>query len=191
MKIKKVLIPTLMTLITTLFISAVPTEAECKIYDDTIRIHILANSDSEEDQQLKLLLRDAILEEYGNFLSVSKDKSEAEILLNERLLEIEDFANEKLIELGALYTAKVTLSKEWYQTRDYSTFSLPAGYYTSLRILIGEAKGENFWCVMFPPLCLETSLGKMDAYSKEENSLITKKYTVKFKILELISELTK
>ncbi len=191
MKTKKILMPTLMVLLATLFIAVIPTEAEGRIYEDTIRIHILANSDSEDDQKTKLFVRDAVLERYGALLSVSENKADAENLLSEKIYEIEGFANEKLRELGTSYSAKVTLSEEWYDTRDYESFSLPAGYYTSLRILIGEAKGENFWCVMFPPLCLDTSLGKLDAYSKAENALISKKYTVKFKILELISELAR
>lgn len=187
---KKVLTSTIMILIATLFIAAMPTEAEGAIYEDTVRLHILANSDSDEDQELKLKLRDAILLEYGRELSGFSDAEEAEAMLSFKLSEIEEFAENKIKDFGYNYSVRATLCEEWYDTRDYESFSLPKGYYTSLRILIGEAEGKNWWCVMFPPLCLDSSIAN-GGYSAEESSLITNKYAVKFKILELISELSR
>lgn len=185
---KKLLAPTFMILIATLFIAVMPTEAEGAIYDDTVRLHILANSDSNEDQELKLKLRDAILKEYASELSVFESVEDAKTSINEKLSEIQNFASQKIKDFGYDYPVTVTLTEEWYDTRVYEGFSLPKGYYTSLRVMIGEAEGKNWWCVMFPPLCLDASLGK-GGYSKEEECLVTKKYVVKFKILELISEL--
>ena len=187
---KKLITPVMMILIATLFIAAMPTEAECAIYDDTIRLHILANSDSSEDQELKIKLRDEILSEYGEKLSVYNNISDAEANLSEMINEINVFADEKIMELGYSYKTKVTLSEEWYETRAYETFSLPRGYYTSLRIIIGEGEGKNWWCVMFPPLCLDAAVSS-SKYTDEEEALISKKYVVKFKILELISEMSK
>lgn len=185
---KKILMPTIMILLATLFIAVMPTEAECAIYEDTVRLHILANSDSEEDQNLKLALRDAILSEYGKELSGFQNAEDAEWNLCSKISEIEEFSKEKISELGYNYDVSVTLSEEWYDTRHYESFSLPKGYYSSLQIKIGEAEGKNWWCVMYPPLCLDASLAK-GGYTDAENALVTKKYNVKFKILELISEL--
>ena len=187
---KRILFPALSILLATMLASAIPTEAEAAIYEDTVRLHILAASDSEEDQSIKLELRDAILESYGKSLSIFESVTEAKNELGDRLCEIEEFANNWLTEKGCDYRARATLSEEWYDTRDYESFSLPAGYYTSLRIILGEGEGENWWCVMFPPLCLDAAT-ESNSYSTEETLLISKKYTLKFKFLELISEFTK
>ena len=185
---KKLLLPTITLLLTALFISVIPTEAEGAIYDDTIRLHILANSDSGEDQNLKLRLRDEILAEFGESLGIYEKIEEAKENLQDKLGEISNFADTKLSDWGYEYKTEVSLSEEWYETRDYENFSLPCGYYTSLRIIIGEGEGENWWCVMFPPLCLDAASSKKK-YTAAEDVLISKKYNVKFKLLELISEI--
>ena len=186
---KKYLTAVFCILISTLFIAVIPTDAEAGIYEDTVRLHILANSDSEADQALKLALRDEVLLEYGRSLSVFDSASEAKKALSEKTEEIEAFCNSKLKELSSNnYTAKVTLTEEWYETREYESFLLPKGYYTSLRIIIGSGEGQNWWCVMFPPLCIDASTDS-SSYTPEETLLITKKYNVKFKIVEVISEI--
>lgn len=187
---KKLIIPIFIILVTTIFISAMPTDADAAIYEDTVRLHILANSDSEDDQALKIKLRDEILAAYGKSLSVFESVDEAKASLSEKLYEIKEFADGKLRELGYDYTTDVTLSREWYDTRDYGEFSLPCGYYTSLRVIIGEGEGQNWWCIMFPPLCLDASVST-PKYTEEEEILISKKYNVKFKLLELISEIAR
>ena len=114
--------------------------------------------------------------------------------MEQLLPEIEGDARVWIGELGYNYDVKASLSVEWYETREYEDFTLPAGYYSSLRIIIGEGKGQNWWCVMYPPLCMEMASesaprddGVID-YSKEEIRLITSgKYQVKFKILEELS----
>ena len=179
-----------MITLATLFLAAMPTEAECAIYEDTVRLHILANSNSEEDQKEKLYIRDEILAEYGERLSIQQNSEEAEATLRCMLPEIKDFTNQKLAEYGSDYTAEVTLSEEWYDTRVYENFTLPCGYYTSLIVKIEEGAGKNWWCVMYPPLCLDASLSEVK-YTEEEKSLIVGKYNVKFKILELISEISR
>jgi len=187
---KKLITPVMMILIATLFIAAIPTEAECAIYDDTVRLHILANSDSEEDQALKLKLRDEILKAFGKELSLFESVSEAEENLAGKIEEIREFSDKKIKELGYNYKTEVTFREEWYDTRVYENFTLPCGYYTSLRIVIGDGDGKNWWCVMFPPLCLDAAVSSPQ-YTNEEETLISKKYIIKFKILELISEITK
>ena len=187
---KNLLFSALMILASVLFIAVMPTEAEGAIYEDTVRLHILANSDTEEDQKLKLALRDAILEEFAEELSVFESASEASDRLRGRLSLIESFASDKIKALGYSYPVSVTLSEEWYDTREYENFTLPKGNYLSLKIKLGEAEGKNWWCVMFPPLCLDVAT-ESGAYTKEEDILITQRYSVRFKILEIISSLGK
>ena len=195
-KMKKLLTYTVMILCVTLIISVMPTEAEGAIYEDTVRLHILANSDSEEDQNLKLKLRDAILEEFSKELSEFQSTSEAKSALLEKISEIEDFSEKKILEYGYSYSVRATLTEEWYDTREYEEFTLPKGYYTSLRVIIGEGEGKNWWCVMYPPLCLDIATENaprddgIKKYSDSEFRLITTGgYRAKFKILELVSDI--
>ena len=188
------LLAVLALLLSTLVIALMPTEAEAEIYEDTLRLHILANSDSEEDQELKLKVRDRLLTEYGEMLK-GESIGEAVGIINGKLSEIEEDVEEWIREYGYSYDASVTLSREWYDTREYEDFTLPKGEYTSLRVIIGEGEGKNWWCVMFPPLCLDIASESAPAddgissYTDEEIRLISgKKYNIKFKILELISD---
>lgn len=181
-------------LIITLLLSVLPTDAEANIYEDTIRLHILANSDSKEDQALKISVRDGLLLEYGERLRSAGSFEGAAQLAEGLLSEIESFAEELINAEGYDYSVTAILSEEWYETRDYDGFSLPCGIYTSLRILIGEGKGKNWWCVMYPPLCTELACEDAPAddgfidYTKEELILISgSKYNLKFKILEDLS----
>ena len=181
-------------LIITLLISALPTDAEANIYEDTIRLHILANSDSKEDQALTISVRDGLLLKYGERLRSAGSFEGAAQLAEGLLSEIECFAEELINAEGYDYSVTAILSEEWYETRDYDGFSLPCGIYTSLRILIGEGEGKNWWCVMYPPLCTELACEDAPAddgfidYTKEELILISgSKYNVKFKILEDLS----
>lgn len=191
---KNLLLSLVMLLAASLFIAVMPTEAEGAVYEDTVRLHILASSDSEEDQAVKLALRDAVLREYGAALSSAEDATEARRVLGGMLGEIEAFCEAELSRLGSEHGVRVALGEEWYDTREYEDFTLPAGTYTSLRIFIGEGTGRNWWCVMFPPLCLDMATEDAPAddavkkYSSEEITLISGRgYNVKFKLLELIS----
>lgn len=185
---------TIAILIITMLIAILPTEAEGEIYEDTLRLHIIANSDSPEDQALKLEIRDFVLTEYGQRLKGYRSMEEATAEVERLLSDIETAASEKLSKMGYHYTVDALLGQEWYDTREYDDFTLPSGYYTSLRIIIGSGEGKNWWCVMYPPLCLElateeapTDDGIID-YTKEEVALIKSgKYNVKFKILEELS----
>ena len=191
---KKLIPSTLILLLTTLVISAIPTEAEARIYEDTLRLHILANSDSDEDQALKYKIRDLLLEKYGDRLKAFDNIESAVENASGLLLEIESDVTEWIRMRGYEYSAKVTLTEEWYDTREYDDYSLPAGLYKSLRVIIGNGEGKNWWCVMYPPLCLELACESAPEdsglinYSKEEIKLINGKgYNVKFKFLELLS----
>ncbi len=191
---KKLFLPIFAVLFATLIMATIPTEAEAAIYDDTIRLHILAPTDSDADQKLKLEIRDELLKKYGSELKAFKDIDSAKGKISELLPEIEAFLKNEVRRRGYDYSVAVTLTEEWYETREYESFQLPEGRYCSLRVIIGKGEGKNWWCVMFPPLCLDIATEKAPSddglidYTKEEINLITnQKYNPKFKILELLS----
>lgn len=194
-KIKGFILDVCLILGVAIILAAMPTEEEGAIYEDTVRLHILANSDSESDQRTKYEIRDLLLDEYGQRLSRFESKEEAAEALSDMTEEIRLDVNGWLSDMGEKYTCEVEVSLEWYDTREYDSFTLPKGYYTSLRVMLGNAEGRNWWCVMYPPLCLDIateSAPSDDAalgYTKEEYALITKDgYNVKFKILEVLSD---
>ena len=119
-----------------------------------IRFHVVANSDSEWDQSVKLQVRDAVIGSLQKELNALGDMEAAKVYLTENLPKIQKIANETLEALGVEQEAVVSLCREAFQKREYETFSLPAGVYESLRIVIGEGQGHNWWCVVFPSLCL-------------------------------------
>lgn len=122
--------------------------------NDVIRFHVVADSNTPEDQQHKLFVRDAVITFLQEDMNVLTDAQEAKHYLSAVLPAIESVANETLEKLGAEDHAKVCLTTEEFGTREYDTFSLPSGVYNSLRIEIGNAAGKNWWCVIFPSLCL-------------------------------------
>ncbi len=182
-------------LLAVMLLAVIPTEAEAEIYNDTLRLHILANSNAEADQDLKLKIRDKVLIKYaGELKGGSYDDSIRKV--SEMLPKIEADVNTWLLEFGSSYTSSVTLTEEWYDTREYDDYTLPSGRYMSLRIIIGEGEGKNWWCVMYPPLCMNIATENAPAddglinYSKEEITLIkSKKYNIKFKLLETFTSI--
>ncbi len=125
-----------------------------EVQTEVLRLHIPANSDSEEDQAIKLELRDMLLEKYGTRLSDSDSLDDAEKRVEELLPEIERTSTDFLKENGFDYSAKAELKTMYFTTRTYGDVTLPAGNYTALRVTLGTGEGHNWWCVMFPPLCL-------------------------------------
>lgn len=179
-------------LLATLLLAALPVRGEEEIYSDVIRLHIIAASDTEEDQALKLAVRDAVLGVYGSALTSYPDRDSAAEAARELLPGIRSLAVQTLREAGCDKPVSVTLAEEEYPTRDYETFSLPAGRYLSLRVLIGEAEGHNWWCVLYPPLCLDTAT-EGELLSDAEWGLLTENggghYQVRFKLLEWLKML--
>ena len=157
-----------------------------------IRLHVVADSDSSEDQRVKLLVRDAITEELETFMDDFPDMESAKEYLQEYLPELERIANEVLQSVGNTCSAVVTLAKEKFPTREYDTFTLPAGIYESLRVTIGSGEGKNWWCVVFPSLCASaTTEGVEDTavgagFSDRLTGTLTGKqeYKVRFFILD-------
>ena len=125
-----------------------------RLNENLIRMHVVAASDSREDQDLKLLVRDAVTESLQEAMADIRDTEEAKAYLQENLDRIREIANGVLTSNGCQDTAVVTLCKEAFDVRHYDTFSLPSGIYDALRITIGEGQGHNWWCVVFPTLCI-------------------------------------
>ena len=175
-----------------LTVSVLPVGGEQEIYDRLIRLHVLANSDSEEDQALKLTVRDAVLAD-------CETRSEALRLLTQNRTLLQETAQRCVEEQGYSYSVSVSIGKEYYPTREYEALRLPAGVYDSVRILIGEAEGKNWWCVLFPPLCLNAAKGEAEeqllaaGLTPGEVRILTDtehpKYVLKFKILEFFGSL--
>lgn len=185
---KKAILPAICILISTLLAALMPTEAEAAIYEDTVRLHILAPSDEARDQELKIAIRDKLLQKYSGELSASGDATSAKKRIRGSIEEIEADCQRWVSEAGFDYSARAELCEEWYETREYRDFTLPAGCYASLKITLGEGAGQNWWCVMYPPLCLDLALGGYDEFSDAEYNLISESgYNVKFKLLELSS----
>lgn len=165
--------------------------------EELIRFHVVAHSDSEEDQSIKLLVRDAVLASMHDDLQKAADVDEAKAFLRENLPKIQAIANETLRKIGFDGEAVVTLCKEAFNTRYYDTFTLPAGIYESLRISIGEGEGKNWWCVAFPALCIPaTTDGFEDAavsagFSETLSDTLTgdHRYEIRFYFLDAIGKL--
>ena len=192
------IISTILISIATFFTlgSILPTESEYQIYDSCVRLHVIANSDSQSDQELKLKVRDKLLETVSCYDADSKE--EALNKLNEDKMSLETIAKEIVAENGYDYDVKIEIGLENYPRREYEDFSLPAGEYTSVRVIIGEGKGENWWCVLYPPLCTQAAISyDKDAcievgLSSGQYDLITGangRYKVKFKIVEMAAEI--
>lgn len=159
---------------------------------DVLRLHVLANSDSQADQALKLRVRDRVLAQAGLRLAGTTRREDAEAVLAASLEELAQAGAEAVAEAGYTYPVTVSLETTWFPTKEYDGFALPAGEYRALRVLIGEGKGHNWWCVVFPPLCLgavsEPAEAAMEALPDTERALITgdgEGYVLKFKLLEL------
>ena len=173
--------------------------AQAALADKVIRLHVLANSDSQADQALKLKVRDRILAEAEDYFVPGASLEETEEVLREHLYDLAAAGAEVVGEEG--YTYPVTASLEhdyWFPTKTYTDFALPSGAYTALRIEIGAGGGQNWWCVVFPPLCLGSVTESVETtalsggFSEQEVSLITGEdegYVVKFKAIELLEDL--
>ena len=213
-KIKMRIIGLSILLISILFFSGMYIYGEVKDIDKVskgykdklIRFHVLANSDSYEDQELKLKVRDEIIKYLQPMLKQSKSLEQSEQIILSESENIKNIGENIIKENGYTYEVEVKLEYNNFPAKQYSNIVLPAGEYKALRILIGEAKGKNWWCVMFPPLCFvdenngvidkETDEKLRSVLTKEEYNLIaedniekTKDFKMKFKIVEIIEAL--
>ena len=167
-----------------------------QVRQEVLRLHILANSDSEADQALKLRVRDAVLEETGGLFAAAGTLEEAQAAALENLPAIEAAARRALAEAGSDAPVKAELTRMYYNTREYGEdTTLPAGEYQALRLSIGEARGRNWWCVMFPPLCVpaaEAAVEGQESKAVEEDIEALNQephYRLSFAVVEWLEEL--
>ena len=183
-----------------LFAGLMPVHGEEKIYDSVIRLHVLANSDAAEDQALKLAVRDAVLEVTVPLLEDCTDRAEAAALLESSMGDIQTAAERVIADAGRTDSIALLLNEESYPEKNYDSFCFPSGTYLSLRVCIGEAAGQNWWCCLFPPLCLGAATVPADkaedsflqvGLTPDQYKIITETdspgYKIRFKLLELFN----
>lgn len=165
------------------------------IREKMLRMHVVANSDSEEDQQLKLKVRDAVLSAGKEIFDGSITSSEAQEKITPHIDYLENVALDTIKNEGFDYGVEIKVENEYFNTRTYDNIvTLPAGYYNAIKVIIGEGKGQNWWCVMFPPMCLPTAVAECeisDVLTEDETEIVTEteKYKFKFKIVEFFEEI--
>ena len=203
-KIKRFILLTLL-LILYILVSAISyTNAVCSdIHESVFRLHVIANSDSSEDQNLKYIVRDSVIEYINEISNNASSKDEVILIAQEHLSEIENIALQTIKDNGYNYPVKVSIGNFAFPSKKYGDITLPPGYYDALKIEIGEAAGQNWWCVMFPPLCfVDVTSGVVPDESKEvmKNNLSEEEYDlisgngtdveIKFKIVEVLQNFT-
>lgn len=158
---------------------------ECdEIRHDVLRLHILANSNSDVDQQLKLKVRDRILRLDNELFAEAQDLNSAKLIATQKLDEIKQAAQDEICLQGYDYDVKIELANMYFSTREYDNFTLPAGKYDALRVTIGSGEGKNWWCVLYPPLCLPAASMNAeldDVLTKEQSEIVQNKTKYKFK----------
>ena len=178
------------------------TAVSTNLSESVFRLHVIANSDTDEDQSLKLQVRDALLKYMNNICSNCTTKEEAISIANEHKADFQKIAEQTITDNGYNYSVEVNINNFYFPTKNYGDISLPAGMYDALRVEIGESKGQNWWCVMFPSLCfIDISSGIVDDEAKEnlQQNLQEESYTIisenensnikfKFKLIEFFAE---
>ncbi|MDR1217509.1 MAG: stage II sporulation protein R [Oscillospiraceae bacterium] len=192
MKLKKWETALIAALALTLLAGSALSAQQRELSDKLIRLHVVANSDSPEDQAAKLAARDGVLSELDSLLSGTNGRADASSRISQNLHMIENAARRAA---GDDRPIRAELKPEFFPTRQYDTFALPAGRYMSLRVTLGDGGGRNWWCVVFPPLCTPSAADGGDALREltdTEIALITETsagVTVKFKALEIIGRI--
>lgn len=163
--------------------------------EDILRLHVVAHSDSQEDQAVKLEVRDAVLATLEEGLADLQDVDQAVEYVQDMIPKLTQVANEVLARAGFDETVSVSIGKEEFPLREYDTFSLPSGVYNALRIVIGEGEGQNWWCVVFPQLCNPATseefveVAAMDGMSDALSGSLTGEYEIRFWILDQMGKM--
>ncbi len=166
-----------------------------RVRSDVLRMHVIANSDCSADQQLKLMVRDAVLERGAQLFDGTVTADEARRKIEPHKAELEAAAQEVIERAGYDYPVSVNVVNEYFATRCYGSLTMPAGRYTAVKVVIGEGAGRNWWCVMFPPLCLPAAQdrgGNLDAFFDDGELKVVEssgRYEPRFKIVEIIEKL--
>ena len=158
------------------------------LHDELLRLHVVGASNSKEDQDVKLLVRDAVLESLEEGLQDLTDVDAAYDYVRRMLPKVEAAAIRCLEAAGFSDTVTVSLTEEAFPTRDYDTFSLPAGVYQALRVVIGEGEGRNWWCVVFPQLCMQEDFVETASLDGRLTDTLKGEYELRFWVLEKIGE---
>ena len=167
-----------------------------KLSGELVRLHVIAASDSDADQALKLRIRDRALMHLTPLLDRAQSVDDARAVIESELPHLEKLANDEIAAAGFDYSAAAALSPERYPTREYMGFALPAGSYLSLRITLGGGEGQNWWCVVFPPLCMTAVEERESIATLSENSkkLIfaeeEEEYILKFRLIEFFESIS-
>lgn len=192
---KRLEISLLIALVFGIVLSMSALNVECdQIRESVLRMHVLANSDNETDQNLKLKVRDRLLEVSNDIYSNAKDREDAIECTESNLALLQSEAQKVVIDNGYDYPVSVELEDTYFNTRTYGDITLPAGEYKALRVIIGEGAGHNWWCVMFPPLCISAASDDEaqldDVLTTEQMELVEgTQYEAKFKCVEWYEEI--
>ena len=181
-------------LIISVLMSMARFDALCSdLRENVFRIHIRAASDSQTDQNLKLKVRDAILHEFGDEFERCKNKNEAVEFASENISIFQTLAKETVLSNGFDYDVNVYVGENYFENREYDTFTLPAGTYESINIIIDEGKGQNWWCVMFPAVCIGASSCLEDAVIDDSAKVAenSSDFKIRFKTVEIYEDLKK
>lgn len=203
-KLKTTLLLMFLLFVYVLIAASSYTKAVCTdIANNVFRLHVIANSDSEEDQKLKYIVRDSILSYVNGILENINNKEDVALTINNHIDEIKNIAQQAVYNEGFTYDVEIEVGNFKFPTKTYGNISLPPGLYDALRVKIGNASGKNWWCVMFPPLCfVDVSSGIVPEDSKElmESNLSSEDYAlvsssknttkIKFKVVEVLQNLT-
>lgn len=197
-RMRGVSILAVLTLCALLLFCILPIHGEGEIYDRVLRLHVIANSDSELDQSLKLEVRDAVLEYTAPLLAEAASKEEAADVIVKNKSEIENVARNVLEGFGCADRVSLEVCTERYPMKDYESFCFPAGSYLSVKLMIGEAEGQNWWCVLFPKLCTDIAVSEEEqfiavGFTPDQYKIITESenasYKIRFRLLEFFEEL--
>ena len=184
----------ILALIVSVLVSSVSFEASCKeLKENVLRLHILANSNSEADQALKLKVRDAVLKVSSEKLENTNNINEAIAVADGYIEEYLEAAKKVIEENGYSYNVTAEIKKTYFSTRVYDDFTLPAGEYEALQIIIGEGKGKNWWCVMYPAVCL-SSAARLDNAVSDSAAAVAEspaRFKIGFKTVEIIESIKK
>lgn len=193
-KLKNIYISLLCGLVIAITSSVAGFQANCaEIRENTFRLHIIANSDNEMDQNIKLAVRDAVLRLTEDIYANCKSYEEAKHITVQNLSKLETVANNVLQDAGFNYKATAMIGTVTFDTREYENFTLPAGEYEALEIILGEGKGRNWWCVMYPSVCLSVC-GEENFNSvlnKQQNDIVNgkEKYKIAFRFIEIFGDI--
>ena len=193
---KRLQLSVLFALLFTITLSMVHFDSDCReLRQNVLRLHIIANSDSPRDQAVKLAVRDRILEETGEIFTGKTDLQAAQAAAEQNLPRFRQLAESVLRENGFSHHVTAEIGNSYFETREYEDFTLPAGTYRSLSIKIGKAEGKNWWCVVFPSICIPAASEACLSDSVEQSSAAIaenpQKYVMRFKTVEIYEDLKK